>query len=94
MDRTSQIRKLGDKSADRTDGTGQLGMTVETGQRWQDCHGWKDTTRRLEKTGQDCWNRSTKTGQLWQDSQERIAMTGQGQLGQDDQHRTKAEGQP
>jgi hypothetical protein len=99
MDRTALIEKLGDKIAEtgsrnRTGGTGQQERTIKTGQWWQDSHGRKDTTGRLEKTSQDSWDRKIKTAQPWQDSQERTSRTGQGQLGQNDQHRTNSARQP
>jgi hypothetical protein len=99
MDRTARIGKLGDKiaetgSRDRTGGTDQLERTFKTGQWWQDSHGRKDTTGRLEKTSQDSRDRKIKTEQLWQDSQERKSRTGQGQLGQNDQNRTNSARQP
>ncbi len=74
-------------------GTGEVGQSSWRGQfgqdnDGQDSHGRKYTTVRIEKTGQDSWDSTTKTGQPWQESQERTARTGQGQLGLDDQHRT------
>jgi hypothetical protein len=52
---------------DRTVGTGKL--------KSEDGHSRKDTTGWLQKTEQDSWDRTFKTGQLWQDSQE-TARTG------------------
>jgi hypothetical protein len=42
----------------------------------------------LEKIGQDSWDRTIKTGQLWQESQDKRARTGQGKLGQDNKQET------
>jgi hypothetical protein len=80
MDRTAGTQKVGDKSADtgsrdRTGGTGQPERTVETGQLCQDSRGREDATRLLEKTEQGSWDRTTKTWQPWQDSQDKAPGT-------------------
>ncbi len=75
-------------SRDKTGGTGQLWSTVGTGQLQQDSHSRKDMLGWLEKIGQDSWDRTIKTGQLWQESQDKRARTGQGKLGQDNKQET------
>jgi hypothetical protein len=81
MDRTAGTGKLGDTSAEtdsreRTGGRGQLERIVKTGQLHQDSSGTKGMTGWLEKKDRDSRDRTTKTGQPWQESQDRTARTG------------------